>query len=52
MRWRRRNSGSASYGSRQCLWSASVAEWLDSLGDQLSEIHLHDNHGTADEHLR
>ena len=27
------------------------AKWVDSLGDHLGEIHLHDNHGTADEHL-
>ena len=38
-------------GHANVFGSTSVAEWLDSLGDQLGEIHLHDNHGTADEHL-
>jgi len=25
--------------------------WLDRLGNRLEEVHLHDNHGRADEHL-
>ncbi len=25
--------------------------WIETLGDFLGEIHIHDNHGTADEHL-
>jgi sugar phosphate isomerase/epimerase len=25
--------------------------WIEELGDLLGEIHIHDNHGTADEHL-
>ena len=25
--------------------------WIETLGDLLGEIHIHDNHGTADEHL-
>ncbi|MCX5820633.1 MAG: sugar phosphate isomerase/epimerase [Deltaproteobacteria bacterium] len=25
--------------------------WIEALGDLLGEIHIHDNHGTADEHL-
>ncbi|MCE5281732.1 MAG: sugar phosphate isomerase/epimerase [Deltaproteobacteria bacterium] len=27
------------------------ADWMDALGGVLGEIHLHDNHGSADEHL-
>jgi sugar phosphate isomerase/epimerase len=38
-------------GHANVFGSATVAEWVDSLGDYLGEIHLHDNHGTADEHL-
>jgi sugar phosphate isomerase/epimerase len=29
----------------------SVEEWLLPLADRLREFHLHDNHGTSDEHL-
>ncbi len=28
-----------------------LAEWLDAIGAQLFHLHLHDNHGRADEHL-
>jgi sugar phosphate isomerase/epimerase len=28
-----------------------LVEWLEALGSRLMEIHLHDNHGRADEHL-
>jgi sugar phosphate isomerase/epimerase len=28
-----------------------LEEWLAALGDRLGEVHLHDNHGAADEHL-
>jgi sugar phosphate isomerase/epimerase len=28
-----------------------LVEWLHALGSRLMEIHLHDNHGRADEHL-
>ncbi len=30
---------------------APLAEWMETLGERLCEIHIHDNHGTADEHL-
>jgi sugar phosphate isomerase/epimerase len=29
----------------------SMAEWLNAIGPQLFHLHLHDNHGRADEHL-
>jgi sugar phosphate isomerase/epimerase len=38
-------------GHANVFGGATVAEWMDSLGDHLGEIHLHDNHGTSDEHL-
>lgn len=28
-----------------------LPEWIEALGSRLIEIHLHDNHGQADEHL-
>lgn len=28
-----------------------MAEWLDAIGPRLFHLHLHDNHGGADEHL-
>jgi sugar phosphate isomerase/epimerase len=28
-----------------------IVEWIEVLGSRLLEIHLHDNHGKADEHL-
>jgi sugar phosphate isomerase/epimerase len=28
-----------------------LGEWVEVLGARLMEIHLHDNHGEADEHL-
>ncbi|MBU1247497.1 MAG: sugar phosphate isomerase/epimerase [Proteobacteria bacterium] len=27
------------------------SEWTDALGSQLGQLHLHDNHGTGDQHL-
>ena len=30
--------------------TASLKEWLDSLGTRIGEVHLHDNGGFADEH--
>ncbi|MBU2054086.1 MAG: sugar phosphate isomerase/epimerase [Proteobacteria bacterium] len=30
---------------------APLAEWMEILGGSLGEIHIHDNRGTADEHL-
>jgi len=38
-------------GHANAFGNATVAEWVESLGDYFGEIHLHDNHGTADEHL-
>jgi sugar phosphate isomerase/epimerase len=29
----------------------SMSEWLNSFGDGLKELHLHDNFGTSDDHL-
>ena len=28
-----------------------MAQWLDAIGPRLFHLHLHDNHGSADEHL-
>ena len=28
-----------------------MAEWLDAISSRLFHLHLHDNHGRADEHL-
>ena len=28
-----------------------LSVWLEALGKYLAEVHLHDNHGEADEHL-
>ncbi len=30
---------------------APLREWMDSLADHIGELHLHDNHGSRDEHL-
>lgn len=30
---------------------SSLDDWIDKLGSRLLEIHLHDNHGSLDEHL-
>jgi sugar phosphate isomerase/epimerase len=38
-------------GHANVFGSESPGEWMESLGDRLGEIHIHDNHGTADEHL-
>ena len=29
----------------------SLEKWLEMLGPYLDQLHLHDNHGTADDHL-
>lgn len=31
--------------------AVSIEDWFDALGSSVIEAHLHDNHGTADEHL-
>jgi len=30
---------------------ADLEGWMDALGSRIGQIHLHDNHGSADEHL-
>jgi len=30
---------------------SSLDEWMNTLGSRIGQIHLHDNHGSADEHL-
>jgi len=30
---------------------SGLEEWMDTLGSRIGQIHLHDNHGSADEHL-
>jgi sugar phosphate isomerase/epimerase len=38
-------------GHANAFGSAPHGVWMESLGDRLGEIHIHDNHGTIDEHL-
>jgi sugar phosphate isomerase/epimerase len=38
-------------GHANAFGGAPLGLWMDALGDFLGEIHIHDNHGTADEHL-
>lgn len=37
-------------GHHNVFGEGTVKEWLDSLGDKLMEIHLHDNNGEVDTH--
>jgi sugar phosphate isomerase/epimerase len=38
-------------GHANAFGSATHVEWLEMLGDRLGEIHIHDNNGSADQHL-
>lgn len=38
-------------GHQSAFSSASLQRWLDVLGRFILQLHLHDNHGEADEHL-
>jgi sugar phosphate isomerase/epimerase len=38
-------------GHANAFGGAPPALWIETLGDLLGEIHIHDNHGAADEHL-
>jgi len=38
-------------GHANAFGSAPLGLWIETLGDLLGEIHIHDNHGTMDEHL-
>ncbi len=38
-------------GHANAFGGAPIGVWMDALGDFLGEIHIHDNNGTADEHL-
>jgi len=38
-------------GHVNAFGGAPLGLWIETLGDLLGEIHIHDNHGTADEHL-
>jgi sugar phosphate isomerase/epimerase len=38
-------------GHANAFGGAPLGLWINALGDFLGEIHIHDNHGTADEHL-
>jgi sugar phosphate isomerase/epimerase len=38
-------------GHANAFGKATYGEWMESLGDRLGEIHIHDNNGAADEHL-
>jgi len=39
-------------GHQNVFAAKGLSFWLDSLGDWLKQLHLHDNHGRRDEHLR
>lgn len=38
-------------GHAHAFGKTPPAEWIAALADRLGQIHLHDNHGAADEHL-
>jgi len=38
-------------GHLNAYGNGDLAGWVNSLGDLTAEVHLHDNHGKADEHL-
>lgn len=38
-------------GHQTVFGSAGLEEWLESLGQYIGQVHLHDNHGLRDEHL-
>lgn len=38
-------------GHANAFGKVSPEKWMEGLGDRLGEIHIHDNHGVADEHL-
>jgi sugar phosphate isomerase/epimerase len=38
-------------GHAHCFSSVSVSAWVRRLGDRIGYVHLHNNHGEADEHL-
>ena len=38
-------------GHANAFGGAPLGLWIETMGDLLGEIHIHDNHGTADEHL-
>lgn len=38
-------------GHTHCFADVPAVEWIDYLGEQIGYVHLHDNHGKADEHL-
>ena len=38
-------------GHLTAFGKASAVEWIDAMADCLGQLHLHDNHGLADQHL-
>jgi sugar phosphate isomerase/epimerase len=38
-------------GHMSAFGDANIKDWLDSLGSYIAQLHLHDNHGSKDEHL-
>jgi len=38
-------------GHQHAFSRSTLEDWLRALGSYLGQLHLHDNHGTADEHL-
>jgi sugar phosphate isomerase/epimerase len=38
-------------GHVHCHSTLSLVRWIERLGRQIGDVHLHDNHGTDDEHL-
>ncbi len=38
-------------GHAHCNSCTPVLQWIESLGNRIGYVHLHDNHGELDEHL-
>jgi len=38
-------------GHRELFSELSIGDWVDGMGGRILELHLHDNHGTGDDHL-
>ena len=38
-------------GHAHCNSQTTLGRWIEILGDRIGYVHLHDNHGQADEHL-
>ncbi len=45
------DNGKADVGHAHCNSHTPVLKWIEALGNRIGYVHLHDNHGEADEHL-